>query len=44
MDNWALFAYTNMYDLSTWPIFSFMHIWLWYPTLVVMIDLFLFDQ
>ena len=30
-----------MYDLSTWPIFCFMHIWLWYPTLVVMGYLFL---
>ena len=24
-----------MYDLSTWPVFSFMQIWLWSPTLVV---------
>ena len=34
-DNWALFAYTYMYELSTWPVFSFMHIWLWYPTVVL---------
>ena len=35
MDNWALFPHTYMYDLSTWPVFSFMHLWLWYPTLIV---------
>ena len=30
-----------MYDLSTWPVFSFMHISLWYPMLVVVGYLFL---
>ena len=35
MDNWALFSHTYMHDLSTWPVFSFMQIWLWSPTPVL---------
>ena len=30
-----------MCDLSTWPVFSFVLIWLWSPTLVVMGYIFL---